>query len=75
MTTRVARTLVKLALTGACGRAGKDYCDVLITSKGNKRLDSYHLQCNNSKLYLKMIGSNSLLDIKIIINTSSNQRL
>ena len=35
MTTRVERSLVTLALSGACGRAGKDYCDVL-TSKGNK---------------------------------------
>ena len=35
MTTRVERSLVKLALSGACGRAGKDYCDVL-TCKGNE---------------------------------------
>ena len=36
MTTRVERTLVKLALTGACGRAGNDYCQNVLTSKGNK---------------------------------------
>ena len=67
MTTRIARTLVKLALTGACGRAGTDYCGVL-TSKGNKHLDSCHLECKNCRVYLKMIGSKSLLDNKIIIN-------
>ena len=66
MTIRVARALVKVALTGACGRAGTDYCGVL-TSNGNKHLDS---QCNNSRVYFNTIGSNSLLDNKIIINAT-----
>ena len=63
MTTRVERSLVKLALCGACGRAGKDYCDVL-TCKGNKMSKKRLTTCDvkNSKLYLKVIGSYSLLD-------------